>query len=337
MTIVAMDVHAASFTFVTMKAKGEHSQPQRRPMSGRELINVVSCVPGPKTVVVEEGPTAQWIKDTLGDFVEKVVICDPRANRLIAKAGFMNDEHSAIQLGELYLGGYTKEVVHPQSQGAELRRLFNHYYKWNKHLVQSKNQLKAIFRQAGLQAAGSTPYAPGHRRFWRQQLSGEPALVHQAELLWTVIELLERSKSSTLRCARRLARQNRAYKIVDSIVGADKVISTGYVALIGSANRFSRRNQLWSYFGYGNDRRSSGSTIDHTDASHQGNRLAKWLASQHCRAVLNCREPNRFKDHYEACLERGLSEGAATRSTCRSILSVVRALWIKGENYRQTS
>lgn len=305
-------------------------------MSGTELMRVVNGVPGPKTVVLEEGPSAQWIKELLSKHVERVMICNPRTNRLISKAGFMNDERSALTLAELQIGNYTEEVVHPDSHGAELRRVFNQYYRWNKEIVATKSRLKATFRQAGVQATGSTIYSSSGRKSWRAKLSGEPALLMQAEQYWALLEFLEQSKSQTFKVCRKLAQQNPAYAMMDSLPGADQVISTGYVALIGAASRFARKNLLWSYFGLGNGGHKSGSSIDSTQASDQGNRIAKWLVGQHVRTVLNGRQPNRFKDQYESCLRRGLSHGDACRSVARSLLSVARVLWIKGEKYQET-
>jgi len=336
MIIVPMDVHAASFTYVTMTAKGQHSRAVKRPMSAQELIAAVQAIAGPKTVVIEEGPEAQWLKETLRRDADHVVICDPRQNRLIAEANFIDDAHSAIALGELYLGGYTKEVVHPDTQGAELRRHFIHYYGWNRHLVRAKSQLKAAFRQAGVHATGSNVYAPRHREQYREQLASEPALREHAERLWELIDLVEAAKSKALQSGYRLARKNKAYALMDSLPGADKVISTGYVALIGTASRFPKKNRLWSYFGLGNKRQLSGHTKDSTEASQGGNRIGKWLVGQHCRAVLNRKDSNRFKEHYLDCRSNGLSEGDAQRSTCRCLLSVARTLWIKGEKYNES-
>ena len=51
-------------------------------------------------------------------------------------------------------------------------------------------------------------------------------------------------------------------------------------------------------------------------------------------AVVLGKESNRFKQKYEALLKRGVGETAARRTVCRALLSTVRAVWIKEEEYR---
>ena len=131
MNTIGLDAHSASFTVAILNRHGKLSLCLRRRTSEEELIEIVSTVESPNELVVEESHLAQWIKMALEPYVDKLIICDPRHNRWIAKEDFANDRTSAIKLAELLRGGYIKEIYHPHDTGASLRSLFLHYYDLN--------------------------------------------------------------------------------------------------------------------------------------------------------------------------------------------------------------
>src|SRR4029077_19858206 len=138
-------VHAASFTLEVLTASGQISKRITRQTSGRNLIEILESVVGPKTLVVEESDLAQWVKRTLAPYVDKLIVCDPQRNAWIAKDEFNDDSSSAHKLAILHQGGFLKEIVHPGDEGAQLRALFLHYYDLNQQLTRFKNKLKGTF------------------------------------------------------------------------------------------------------------------------------------------------------------------------------------------------
>ena len=60
----------------------------------------------PRTLTFEEGPLADWLARTLRPHVERVIVCDPRRNALIAKSGDKDDPIDAERLAQLLRGGY---------------------------------------------------------------------------------------------------------------------------------------------------------------------------------------------------------------------------------------
>ena len=51
-------------------------------------------------------------------------------------------------------------------------------------------------------------------------------------------------------------------------------------------------------------------------------------------AVEQSKTDNKFKRQYEAMQKKGTDQTAAKRHVCRALLSTVRAIWIKEEEYR---
>ena len=133
------------------------------------------------------------------------------------------------------------------------------------------------------------------------------------------------------------AKKSPAYTLLQTIPGIGPVVSAGYIALIDTPHRFSRKNKLWAYACLGNKYHESDRAVYKNRASKTGCRPLKWTVLQQFNAaVCRTKKPNRFKREYERLTRSGLDKRAARRAVCRSMLSTVRAMWIKGQAYRDS-
>jgi len=336
MNRIGLDAHSASFTMAVVNEAGKVTRCLSRPMSAENLIEAVTAVRGPTELIVEESGVAQWVKETLEPYVDKLIVCDPRHNRWIHQEDFNDDRTSAIKLAQLRRMGEIKEIIHPSAEGAPLRREFYHYADLNKQIVRFKNKLKGTYRQVAIPATGDGIYEESAHGEWLERLKEWPALRRQAEHLFTLIDTLEAMKQECLKGMMQQARKDKGYRLILDMPGAGPVIACGYMALIGTPHRFSRRNKLWRYSSLGNTRHTSDDKVYEDRPSKSGNRLLKWVVVEHFMgAVEKSRAPNVFKRRYERLLREGHGEKVARRQVCRSLLSVVRAIWMKGEAYRE--
>jgi transposase len=336
MNRIGLDVHSASFTLAVVNEAGKVTKCLNRPTSAENLIALVGAIPGPKELVVEESTITQWVKDALEPYVDRLIICDPRHNRWIAKDDFADDRTSAIKLAQLLRGGYLKEIAHPDAEGAQLRRSFLHYNDLNEQVVRFKNKLKATYRQAGVAVGGGRIYETDAHGKWLARLEDWPALKRQAGDLFVLIDKVEQMKQECLKAMARAARKDRGYGLLLTMPGAGPVVACGYVALIGTPHRFSRKNKLWRYAAFGNARHVSDEKVYQDRPSKSGSRPLKWVVVQHFMgAVERSKKDNIFKRRYARLMANGLDRKAARRQVCRSLLSVARAIWMKGEPYRE--
>lgn len=337
MKTVALDVHASSFTVEVLTAKGRVAQRLSRATTGRNLIDVVESVVGPKALIVEESHLAQWVKRTLEPYVDRLIVCDPQRNAWIAKDEFNDDASSAHKLAVLHQGGFLKEIVHPNDEGAQLRGLFLHYFDLNSQMTRFKNKLKATFRQEAISTSGSDFYKEEEHERWLKALRTQRHLQHAAKQRFALVDTLEDLKQQTHGAMVRLAKKRPAFKLIQGMPGAGPVIATGYVALIDTPHRFSRKNKLWRYASLGNARHTSDNEVYADHASKSGNRVLKWVVMTHfLHAVEQSKKTNRFKRQYDALRHKGLDHSPARRVICRALLSTVRAMWIKEEGYRDS-
>jgi transposase len=335
MKSIGLDLHAASFTLVVLNGAGQVEKHASRATSGAELIEVLKEIRGPKTLIVEESHLAQWAKRTVKPYVDEFIICDPTRNAWIARDEFNDDRSSALKLARLHQGGFLKEIHHPEGPEEELRSLFLHYYDLGQQAIRFKNKVKAVFRQEAIRTSDQHFYDTEGHEAWLGKLRGVPHLALEARQDFAMLDLLEQQRQELLEGLRRRARQRPAYKFLETVPGIGVVIGVGYLALIETAHRFSRKNKLWRYAGMANQRQISDDHVYVDGPSASGNRPLKWLVHEHFHAaVLRTKASNRFKRQYEQLLARRLTEAAAERHVKRTLLSVVRAVWKKGEAYR---
>jgi transposase len=330
-----LDLHAASFSLAVLSPQGRMAQSLSRPTSERSLIEVIEAIPGPKQLVVEESHLAEWAKRVITPYVDQLVICDPQRNAWIAKDDFNNDLSSAEKLAKLLHGGFIKEIRHPGEEGAELRGLFLHYHDLTVQATRFKNKLKAVFRSEAIATRGKGIYEEENHREWLGQLKALPHRRQEAEHWFELIDQLEGLKEEAFKRMTKRARERKAYALLEGIPGIGAVVATGYLAMLETPHRFSRKNKLWKYASLGQVKRVSDHVPYADYASRQGNRVLKWLVFTHFQgAVERAVKTNRFKRKFEELRARGLSFGAARRHICRALLSSVRAIWKKEEPYR---
>lgn len=340
MKYIGLDAHPATFTLAVVDEEGNLINHVKRSTSGKNLIEVVSQVTGPKQLAVEESTLAQWISITLEPYVADLTVCDPRQNRWIAEADYGDDRTSAVKLAQLLRGGYLKAIRHPDRQMAELRRMFLHYYDLNHQITRFKNKVKAFFRQAGVHVTGSGVYSREERNKWLTHLKDWGGLLRRASDCLTVVDLLEDMKSCVRNRMAQAARNadGQSYRILRSVPGIGPVLATGYMGIVITPERFSRKNKLWSYAGFGNTQHESGGTVSTEDTSNEGNKVLKWVVTQHYQAAIRTSwdgSPCRFARKSSQLQQKGLDQKARRRSICRTLLSVVRGVWRKGEPYRE--
>jgi hypothetical protein len=219
-----------------------------------------------------------------------------------------------MKLARLLQGGYLKEIRHPDSLASDFRRLFLHYYDLNQQITAYKNKLRAVYRQEAISTNVRGFYTEAVQDKLRNALKDSGCLYLEAMNLYEIMESLAFSKMVTVDTMVRRARSHACYKLLDGIPGAGPVVTVGYMALVETPHRFSRRNKLWSYAGFANRRHESDGVVYRHQASHGGNRALKWIVIEHFNsAVILSKKPNRFKKQYEELLAGGLDRTASRR------------------------
>ena len=72
---------------LAIEKNGEIIRRYRVPTTIPALREVLASIPGTKFLTFEEGPMAGWLYRNLKDYVDDLIVCDPRRNNLIACDG----------------------------------------------------------------------------------------------------------------------------------------------------------------------------------------------------------------------------------------------------------
>jgi transposase len=206
----------------------------------------------------------------------------------------------------------------------------------NRETTRAKNMLKAVFRQVAVRSRGGAIYIATDRDAWLQRLGEFPALHLRAQTFFELMDVYEAKKQRVFTRLRKLVSRDPAFELLQTAPGIGPVLSAGYIALIETPHRFSRRNKLWSYAGLGMRRHDSDDITYANRSSRNGCRPLKWLVMlQFHSAVGVAKAPNHYKTQHRRLIQGGTSTKAARRLVCRSMLSAVRVMWMKGEPYRE--
>jgi transposase len=332
-TYCALDLHHSHTTFEAQTAKGAVIYRKDVPTGRQHLIELAQSVPGPKGIVVEEGPMADWAMRVLQPYVTEVVVCDPRRNRLISDDGDKTDAIDPGKLNELYRLGALRPVHHPGRQSTmDLRAWVWAYHDQVKLVTAAKNKLKAAFRAAGLQYDEGNVYSPGQREEWLGKLPRASVRDRVAELYGNVDELMARRDRMHERLV-RIARRHPVTKRFLALPGYGPVRSLTFVVVVDTPFRFGSPQKLWKYAGLGLCRTQSGKADARQRPGHQYNRRLKEVAWGTTKHALFRSVVNPFQRMYERLCGAGLRESLAQLSVARKLIAVPWGMWKSGTEY----
>lgn len=122
---IGADVHSNS-TELAIEKRNKIVARYTLPTTIPALCQVPDSLQGKKYLAFEEGPMAGWLCRNLNKKVDKLLVCDPRRNKLISSDG---DRIDAAKLVFLLRGDYLRAVYHSDDdERAELKHWVALYY-----------------------------------------------------------------------------------------------------------------------------------------------------------------------------------------------------------------
>jgi hypothetical protein len=79
---IGMDVHQATISVAVMDSRGKLIMESIVETKAATILEFLQGLHGSLSVTFEEGTSAAWLHDLLKPHVTRVVVCDPRKNRL---------------------------------------------------------------------------------------------------------------------------------------------------------------------------------------------------------------------------------------------------------------
>jgi len=333
-TYCAMDLHHKHTVIEAQSGNGRILLHRDGPTEPSYLITAVKEVRGPKGVVIEEGPMADWAMRQVRPYVEEVIICDPRRNRLITDDGDKTDHLDPGKLIELYRLGALRPVHHPQRQSMmDLRGWVWAYHDQVELVTAAKNKLKAAFRMAGIQYDGVNVYSSEGRANMLKKLT-RASVRERISVLYGNLDDLRARRDRLHQRLKRIATRHPVAKRFLAIPGYGPIRAMTFLAIVDTPFRFGTPQKLWRYGGLGLRTQQSGDP----DRGRKRppptyNRRLKAVARGAMERALSKGNGNPFELLYKRLLKKRAKESLARLTVARKSLSVPWGMWKGGTEY----
>lgn len=297
------------------------------------LVEALEGVRRPRYLTFEEGTMADWLYRNLRGHVDRLVVCEPRRNRLIAQEGEKDDPLDAANLAQLYRGGYLKAVHHAESEGrAILKQHVSLYHDRVRQRVREANRILAHLRSHGVVVQeGAFAHAEDRPRLLGR-LPSDPLLQSDFALLWQSYDVLCAQEASLEKSLERLGRQHEPVRRFVELPGLSWIRATTFYVYVDTPWRFSSKEALWKYLGIGLARWHSGEGPGRVYVVRQANKRLKWVILGAAVTAIRGMD-NPFAAQYFRWLEEAISVPNARRNVARSLAATLWGMWKNGSPY----
>lgn len=317
---IAVDWSIKNMAIARMTAKNNKISVVDVPSDVGELRLYLKQLRGTKILTLEETTTSQWLYTELKDDVDRLVICDPVRNHLLAE-GAKTDKIDAAKLVQLLRANLLKEVYHSSEKFLKLRRMISGYEDLVRAMVRLKNQRYSLLRACG-------------------QIGQEDRGVRlQSTVDQMVLDGIERQLESAEeeKCVYEKEFKRLAHKHVEighqmslpgiGLVGALKIISR-----VVCPQRFTEPGRFLSYAGLVKLERKSGGVL----YGHKSSRYCRQLKSVYkTGAIVAIGGNNSLNDYYSYLIrEKNYPEHQARHKVARRLAVLSWGIFKSGKKYQ---
>jgi transposase len=336
---IGIDVHQATSVFAIRDHQGKLIGEAVLETKPAAIIDFLKGQRGTVWVTFEEGTCANWLYDIIHPHVAKLLVCDPRKNKL---DGNKTDRIDAGRLAELLRLNALTAVYHGQDSTRPLKELARSYVSLQQDSTRVMNRVKAIYRGRGIPCRGTSIYEHKNRKEWLEKLNDKGAQIRAKRLL-EQLESLEPLCVNAQKDLVREGRKHQSYKILRRIPGLGPIRVSLILAFVMTPHRFRNKRQFWTYAGFSVVRRGS-AEYEITQGelkrskrkplpkglNHNYNHVLKNVFKG---AALSAAYRGPFKQLFDKRVANGKAPNLVLLTLARKIASITLALWKKGERF----
>jgi len=331
---IGMDTHCQFCEVAAINARGDVVERDRCDTTIPALLEVIERVPRPRQLVIEEGPLAGWLWRHLHMAVDRMVVSEPRRNRLIALDGDKDDDLDAEKLAQLLRGGFVKAVHQVETlERALLKQQVSLYHHRVRQRVREGLRISSLFRQHGVMIREKAFVAAEDRPALQARLPAAASFQEILPLLWSSYDAAVEHEELWRRRLVRLAKQEEVIQRFEALPGISWIRAATLYAYLDTPWRFRGKAALWKYLGIGLERKHSANGPEYLGVPTRAHRLLKGtILGAACSAVASGNNP--FAELYGRWIEQGLSSKLARRNVARAQSATLWGLWKNGSAYR---
>jgi transposase len=332
---VGLDVHKASICIAALNAEGKLVMESVIETSAATILDFLKGLRGQLEVTFEEGTHAAWLYDTLKRTKAKVIVCNPRKNRLL-RDGNKSDKVDARKLAQLLRAGLLSAVYHGEHGTRDLKELVRSYEYLVEDSTRAMNRIKALYRSRAIACAGVDVYKLRQREVWLAKLPGAGVRA-RAQRLFSELDHLTGLRREARQALVVECRRHPASKLLLKVPTLGIIRIAQLISSVVTPHRFRSKRQFWSYCGLAVVTKSS---ADHHVVGTQIHRkkrsvTTRGLTQSHNRtlkyvfksAALTASRCGPFKAWYAELVGRGLRPELARVTIARRIATITLAVW----------
>ena len=331
----ALDLHSRFSVLGSMDHDGKAGPRMRFATSAAMLRTQVGALRQEKRPVyltIEAGAFTRWASGIVRPLVERLIICEPRHNRLINSNPQKSDEADVDGMCLLLRVGKLKEVWMGTDRTREIyRELVYELLNWRDAQRELKALIKARYRGWGvLRLHGIRVFSGKGREAYLEQLPAEEERRMLRRLYAQFDHAIEQWKE-TLKEVERAGAKFWEVEQFQRIPGVGPITAHVFSAIIEEPNRFPTKFKLWKYSQLGiTDRSSDGKPLGYQRLDRRGNNELKNLSYHAWRtACKSTTGSNAVKAFYQASKQRTGSVRHARLNTQRKILEAMWLIWLR--------
>jgi len=331
---IGIDTHCKFCAIAVVDSLGNVVYRDRCDTSIAALLKIMEKVRRPRALMIEEGPLAGWLWRELHGAVDRMVVSQPRRNRLIWEEGDKDDDIDGEKLAQLLRGGFFKEVHQVESLD---RAVFKHqvalYHFRVRQRVRESHRLSSLFRQHGVMIRERHFASDTDRPTLLNRLPGHGPLREAVQLFLASYDEAVKQEELWRKRLVRLAQKEEVLQRFAELPGISWIRAATLYAYLDTPWRFRSKSALWKYVGIGLERAGSGNGPEHVGVPLLTHRLIKStiLAAAQTAAA---HADNPFAELYRRWLKQGLSARLARRNVARALSATLWGLWKNGSAYR---
>ena len=274
---------------------------------------------GTKTLTIEETTGSQWLYVELKDSVDKIIICNPKRNRLLDE-GSKTDKIDAKKLCYLLRAGLLKEVYHTDDEKYRIRKLVSAHEDLVKSEVRLKNQISALYRAIGI----------GGKKERSEYKKDDDTLNFILESKTRELEILLEEKQKYEKSFKEISQKEEVINNIKRISGFGPILSVEGYGIVIDASRFENKYKFWAYSGLVKEKRESGTT-SYKRKNKLYNRKLKCIFKMATQAALGGN--NDIREYYEYLIETGYTPKDARNAVTRYLATSFYVVMKKGIKY----
>ncbi len=334
---LGLDAHIGHCVLASMDTRGKLLFSERLPTSEAALVShIVATKARKKLLALEESSLADWLSGALRDYVDKLIVCDPRQNALISRSSHKDDREDAYNLCRLLRLGELKPVFHSdEGHRAVFKDSVQLYLNLRDQQIGLKNRIKARYQSAGvLRVDGTRVFDAKHREQYLGQLP-DAARRDMLRHLYSVLDVMLAAQEAARADMLRLGRKYKEIKEFMKMPGIGPIGAHVFDAFIQTPHRFATKQKVWRYCKLGIvDRSSAGKPLAYKRLDKAGVGELKAVSHRAFHAAMRSSCSNEVSRFYEASLARTNHDTTHARlNTQRKILAVLWTIWKKDVAY----